>query len=252
MSKIAEHLVATTRNRDRSLLEPERASWLWTHLQAGFPDALSCVFMPDHLHLVAAPHGEARFRRVLTAFTQCFAVKFDILDPEPANSPAIVGRMIRYGLFNPTRANLIDDPFAWTWSTLRDLVGACHPVWTPLSRVASTLRLSSQLTLRTLTTVDGHSYAPPTLQSLPTAGVAQVRLAVRSALRIVTPITTLSATERRLVVETCFHIGAPRVDEIAAQLGCSVRSIHRDRATHHPALDAVLLCLTDPRLLRDP
>jgi hypothetical protein len=42
------------------------------------------------------------------------------------------------------------------------------------------------------------------------------------------------------------------VGRLAAALQCSVRSIHRDRTDRHPAVDAVLLALTDARLVIGP
>ena len=246
------HLVATTRGRDRSLLRPERACWLWARLRGGLPNALSCVFMADHIHLVAAASDRSRLRHILSAFTVRFGVRFDILDPEPANSPAIAGRMMRYGFFNPVRARLVDDPFAWPWSTLRDLVGASEPTWTPLPRIASSLRLSPDEALRGLTTLGGIPYAPPLPRPILSASIEDVRAAVRSVLRLPSTAPHVSATERRLAVATSFHVGTPRVTDLATALGCSPRTIHRDRSTPHPALGAVLLSLGDPRLLLGP
>ena len=245
------HLVATTRGWDRSLLRPQRAVWLWERLRRGLPDALSCVLMPDHVHIVAPDGRRATLRRILAAFTVRFGVRFDVLDPERANSVAIAGRMIRYGLFNPLRAALVDDPFIWPWSTLRDLVGAATPSWTALPRIAASLRLSPEAALRGLTTLGGESYAIPRPGPLRCASIDEVRRAVQAAARIAepAPITTL---ERRLTVQTCFRIGSPRVADLAAHLDCSIRSVHRDRTTPAPALDSVLLCLSDPRLRVGP
>ena len=77
--------------------------------------------MPEHLHLVTPPGMRDPLRRVLTAYTTRFGTRFDLADPEPGNSPAIVARQMRYGFFNPVRAGLTDDPWRWRWSTLRDL-----------------------------------------------------------------------------------------------------------------------------------
>jgi hypothetical protein len=157
---IAEHWVATTRGGDSSLLWPERAGWLWGRLRARIPEALSNLLMPEHLHLVAPPGYGVGLRRVLTAFTGRFGVRFDVLPPEPAHSLAIAGRKVRYGLFNPVRRRLVGDPLLWPWSTLRDLVGATADPWTPMSRIASTLRLSRPSTLRALTTVANLTMPP--------------------------------------------------------------------------------------------
>lgn len=248
---IGEHLVATTRGGERALVRPQYAGWLWERLRAGLPDACSLVLMPDHVHLVAPPGRRPRLRRILAAFTVRFGVRFDVLEPQPATSVAILGRMMRYGFFNPIRAGLTDDPFAWPWSTLRDLVGAAAPIWTPLSRIASTLRQSTAATMRGLTAIGGVPGRLPHLRPVQAASILEVRGAVRSALWIVGD--EITAAERRLTVQACFEIGSPRVAELAVELGCSVRSIHRDKtADRTSALTAVLLCLGDPRLRLGP
>ena len=245
---LAEHLVATTRGRDTSLLAPDRAGWLWTHLQGAFPDALACTFMLDHVHLVALPDSRARFRRILASFTVRFEVRFDVLEPQVANTTAILGRMIRYGYFNAPREGLVDDPWSWPWSTLRDLAGATRPIWTPMRRVASALRLSPRATLRALTTIADAETPPPERRPIAAASIDAVRDAVASTLRLVDPREWSKPLARRLVVQACHAIGSPRAADLADALDSSERSIHRDRSPRHPALDAALLCLADARL----
>lgn len=249
---VAHHLVATTRGRDRSLLWPERAAWLWTHLRTQLPAALSCVLMPDHLHLVAPPGDGACLRRVLTGFTVRFGVRFDVREPEVATTVAIAGRMIRYGYFNPVRAGLCRDPFEWPWSTLRDLVGACAPVWTPSSWMAEVLRLPRPRLLRGLTRLAGIAVPLPDPPGTLVASIEAVAQAVVSALRLVDGTAIRSTVARRLVVRASVAIGQPRVDDLASALGCTPRTIHRDRASRGTGLDAVLLCLADERLHRGP
>lgn len=245
---MAIHLVATTRGRDRSLLRWERASWLWQRLREGLPQALSCVLMLDHLHLVTPPGLERRFRRILTAFTARFGVRFDVLEPEVANSAAIAGRMIRYGLFNPVRAGLVDDPWRWPWSTLRDLGGVAFPIWTRLSVLASLLGIGPAAALRCLTTLGDHRPPLPMPGNVAVATIDSTRAAVVAALRARDREIVSSATGRRLIVQSCYAIGSPCSHRLAAELGCSERTVRRARAPRHPAVDAVLCCLADARL----
>ena len=247
---IAEHLVATTRGGDRSLVWPEQAGWLWERLRANFEDALSLVVMPDHVHLVAMPAGVERVRRVFAAFTVRFGVRFDVLEPQPANSPEIAGRMMRYGFFNPLRDRLVEDPWAWPWSTLRDLGGAVYPVWTRLSSVTMTLGLSAEVALRTLTTIGGRAAPVPRPQRVEVASLDVVRSAVASALRIQDVAVRTSAAARRLFVQACRAIGDPPARKLAEVLGCGERSLRRYRSPVHPGLEAVMLCLGDERLRR--
>jgi|GEM_PF-840715 len=245
--KIAEHLVATARFGACSLLVEERAVWLWRHLQRALPEALSCVLMPDHLHIVAPSGCQDRLRRVLAGFTAKFGVRFDVLDPEPGNSAAIVGRMIRYGVFNPVRARLVEDAWAWRWSTLRDLGGACHPVWTSLDRIAAALELPPDVTLRSLTTIAGERLAPPAREPVLTATTTAIHESIRAALRITKEEATRSRAARHLFVQAAQAIAPTSAQRLADELGCSVRTVVRARAARHPALDAVLTCLADPR-----
>jgi hypothetical protein len=245
---VAEHLVATTRRRDRSLVEPERAAWLWGRLQRALGVVLSCVLMPDHLHLVAEPGWHRRLCEVLAGFTRRYGVGFDVLSPQPAHSRAIAGRVVRYGFFNPLRANLVGDPWSWPWSTLRDLGGAVFPAWTPLPVIAQRLGETPDAALRALTTVANHRAPLPRRRRVCVATTDGLIAAVASALRTPAHQATGSPLGRRLVVQTAYDISTPHAGRLADQLGCSERTVHRLRAPRHPALDAVSLCLSDPRL----
>jgi len=245
---VAEHLVATTRDLDRSLLQWEHASWLWRRLQACIAGVMSLVLMPDHLHLVAAVEQRLRLIKVLAAFTAETGIRFDVRQPVVAYSSEIAGRMMRYGFFNPVRKRLVDDPFRWAWSTLRDLVGATHPCWTPLSSVASVLGLPPASALLGLTTVSNKRIAPPSPSRVEIAALDGIRVAVSSAVRIPTAEVLRRPLGLRLAIQACNVIAGPAARRLAAELGCSERTIHRCRQPRHPALDAVLLCLADGRL----
>lgn len=251
---IAEHWVASTRGRQRCLLDPDKAGWLWARLRRAIPEAWSCVLMPDHLHLVAPPTGGGgpdigtRLRRVLTGFTVRFGVKFEVLPPEVAHSREIAGRMIRYGFYNAVRAELADDPWCWTWSTLRDLGGATFPIWTHLSTVARGLGLAPATTLRRLTTTADLAPPPPVTGPVAVASVAAIRAAVAAVLRIPFASAGTDRTSRALVVQAAAAIGSTDARTLAIALRCGERTVYRDRTATHPALPAVLRCLSNPRL----
>ncbi len=247
MTHIADHWVAHTRDGERGLLELERATWLWVRLERAFPDALSCVLMPEHLHLMTPPGMRAPLRRLLTSYTTRFGVRFDLADPEPANSPSIAARMMRYGFFNPYRAGLVGDPWQWRWSTLRDLGSACHPVWTDLSSVAAVLELTPRQALHRLTTSADYDAPEPRKVVPMVASIDGVTVAVGAALRQGASAVQRTAG-RRLVVHACYEIGAPDPRRLASDLGCTLRTVQRLRREAAPGLDAVLQCLADPRL----
>lgn len=244
---VAEHLIAHTRFGARCLLEHAKASWLWARLRAGFPDALSLELMPNHVHLVAPPGGRARFVRVLAMFTACFGVRFDVL-VEIANSPDIAMRMIRYGFHNPIGDALVGDPYAWRWSTLRDLVGAVYPIWTPASRVAKTLGVKEEHLLRRVTHNADLRPRRPELVASASVSVAALCDATAAALRIDDHDLSRHALARRLVVQAAHEVGVPDLAQLSTLTGASDRTIRRVRGRRHPALAAVLLCLSDARL----
>jgi hypothetical protein len=250
---IGEHLVASTLGRVRSLLRPEHARWLWHRLRANLPSALACVLMPDHLHVFVPPGLRSVLVHVLAAFTTRFGVRFELLDPQPAHSAEIAHRMIRYVLLNPVRERLVDDPWRWRWSTLRDLVGAAHPIWTPAQTLATTLELPADRLLRALTwTADARPLVPQPV-AVTIAALAGIRAAVCAALRIEDAAVNEHALPRTLVVQAAHAMTKIDPDVLAADLACSRRTIFRDRAApRHAALDAVRLCLADARLHGTP
>lgn len=242
---VAEHLIAHTRDGARSLLEHGQASWLWTRLRARFPDALSCELMSDHVHLVVPPGGRVRFVRVLAMFTARFGVRFDVL-VEVANNADIAARQIRYGFYNPLQDSLVTDPYAWRWSTLRDLVGAAYPIWTAAHRVADVLALRPERLLRLVTTNADLRPRRPELATSAAASMDVFLDATSAALRLADPAR--NGLGRKLVVQAAYAVGAPKAPQLAADLGCCKRTVERVRAQRHPALSAVLLCLSDARL----
>lgn len=245
---MAEHWVAHTRGGDRGMVEPARARWLWERLAEALPDALSCVLLLAHLHLTAPPNRSDPLRYALRGYRKKFGVQLDLLEPERANSAPILFRQIRYGLFNPCRDGLVDDPWSWRWSTLRDLGGACGTIWTPLPRVARMIEMAPEQALRRLTAVGDFRAPPLESPSLIVASVDAVVAAVSSALRWSEAEVRGHPRGRRLVIQTCYAIGQPHARRLAASLGCSLRTVERARAQRDEALGSVLRCLADLRL----
>lgn len=250
--RIAEHWVATTRGRER-LLSAQRAGWLWERLRHHFPRALSLVLMPDHLHLVVEGTGALeRLRRVLAACAAQHGVRFDIGPEDLANTREIAGRMIRYRVFNPVRAGLVDDPWAWPWSTLRDVGGAAFPVWTTPGAIGAVIGLRAPAVIGMLTSNADFRAASPRRIPIMAASFESLRSAVGSALRIPDREVLSLPLGRRLVVQASETFASPGTQRLVHALVCSERTIRRDRSPRHPALDAVLLCLGDDRLRRGP
>ncbi len=250
---VAEHLVASTRNRERTLIVPERAAWLWDRLRAAIPDALSASLMPDHVHLLApGKDRRARFRQVLTNYSIRWGTRFDVLPAQPATSHAIAFRMARYVLLNPVRDQLVEDPWAWPWSTLRDLGGAAHPTWTTTAWVARKLRRPSPRLAVRLSSSAELKVEPPARGARPLPRVDLLELAVASALRVARGDVRSKVATRRLLIQASHLVCPPAAEWVASEVGCSARTVRRLRTQRAPGLDAVERCLADARLLVDP
>ena len=240
----AEELVAVPRFGSR--LRRPHAAWLWTRLRANLPDVLAVVLMPDRVHVVAPSGRRAQLVRVLAAFAGVFRIAFDVWPAATAERLAIATQMMRDAFDRPVREGLVADPWAWRWSTLRDLAGAADPIWTPASRIAKALGVAPSRLIATFT-----SSEPPKRASALLASVAGLRAAVAAALRIELEEVDRTARSRRLVAQVAAAIEMPGVRRLAGELGWSERTLFRDRVQRDDALDAVLLCLSDARLYSD-
>jgi hypothetical protein len=250
---IVEHWVATTRHGNRTLLVPHRAQRLWHQIRSAVPEALSFVIMPDHIHLVARPGAGDRLRRALTGFTSVFGVRFDLGPAERGTTAAIAGRMVRYGYLNPVRKGFCDDPYQWPWSTLRDIVEASIPIWTPRNRLCQTLGLDEDRLVPGLTAWNGRSFPEPRPTAVAAASLDGIRGAVRAVLRSGLPLDApIGRLERQLVVQTAFAVGAPSVRVVADALRCTPRTIQRDRTRRLGGVEATILSLADARLRIGP
>jgi hypothetical protein len=219
-------------------------------MQEAFVDALAFAVMPDHLHLDAPPGGASRFSRVLRGFARRYGVRWDVLPPEPANSPAILGRQVRYGLRNPVMAGLVNDVWEWPWSTLRDLAGVVAKPWTSVRRVARLCGQAPREFFRFVSAVEGKPAAPLASPSdaMIVAPFDACRAATAAALRCTVADTATCPRARAVAVQLAHRIGSPTAADLAAQLGCSVRTVERARHPGDPAVDAALRCVADPRL----
>jgi hypothetical protein len=245
---IVEHLVATTRRLARTLADPKPAAWLFACLRKHFPEAWSCELMPDHLHMVTPPGERPRLTRVLAS--NPFGVAFDVLDPQPVLTLKIALRTVRYGFLNPVRDGLVTDAWTWRWSTMRDLIGAAFPIWTPANAIATALRQPIGRLVREVTTQGDHRPLVPRRAIVAAATFDGLRSAVAAALRMPESAVLDTSLGRRLIVQASAAISTPDAAHLAKELGCSTRTIHRDRAAPHSALDAVMMCLADERLRR--
>lgn len=139
-------------------------------------------------------------------------------------------------------------PWAWPWSTLRDLGGAIHQPWTSLAELAGRLRVRERSLLERVSTTADHRPPIPASTPILAASLVGIRSAVAAALRLPKAAVPSDRLGRRLVVQAARAIGRTGTPLLAADLGVADRTVRGLRHPTHPALDAVLLCLGDPRL----
>lgn len=157
--------------------------------------------------------------------------------------------MFRYVVLNPVRARLTNSLLAAPYATARDWLGATVDPWVSDTRLAAFLRLPTNIALATVTRLDDGRVEYP--HRMPPAA-ATVQAAIRAAAAAMAiPVDQVAQCRkaRRLVTQALAAIGPHRADELALALGCTARTVFRNRAApEEPGLRAVLLCLSDPRL----
>src|SRR4051812_11473642 len=104
------HIVARTLRGSASLCGPPAAALVWAALRRTFPDAVACVLMPEHLHLIVRARSPAHARRRLAAalggLRRHRALADVAWEPVPLPAPipeAQLPRQIRYVALNPCR-----------------------------------------------------------------------------------------------------------------------------------------------------
>ena len=247
------HVIATPRPGFR-VVAPDSARWLWTHLQRAFPNALACCLMPDHVHLLLPAGADAdKLQRILAQHGRIFGTRWTT-HHQPATTAKIAWRAVRYILWNPVRAKLVDDPWSWPWSTLRDLGGVIVHPWTidPIRHAARRVGVARTQVLPQLTTFEGAQPPLPTpadFEHPPVTTLERMAAAVASSLRASPRDIARRGDARTLFVHLATTCG--RVSKAALADACEVRgrSIYRllDQPTP-PALRSALRCLQDPRL----
>ena len=204
--------------------------------------------MPDHIHLVAPAGCQNLFESVLRAFYRQFGVRFDLREAVPLSTSAITMRAMRYGFYNPVRKGVSDDPWAWGLSTLRDLAGAVHPVWTDAEDVARRLEVGTrELVLRATVSADLRP-VPPRVVPIEAASWGSIVQASASALRMMPETVAGTSSGGKLITQLYRELNPRSIGPLRERLGIAASTIRRRCEVPHPALPAARLCLADPRL----
>lgn len=240
------------------MVEPESARWLWGRLQANFPRAYAASLMPDHLHLGDGQEGAAgKLDKVLRHHGRRFGLKWDVTHETPSTTRKILTRTVGYIWLNPVRGGLVEDPFAWPWSTLRDAVGAVADPWVRGRRLTIKLRRSVDRLVRDVlerAAQEGNRVGPPPAfpdHASYAPDLDTVARAAASALRTHPTDIRRRGPTRTLFVQLAYRVGHPRADRLAEHCHATTRTTRNLRArSPHPGLPAATRCLADPRLHR--
>lgn len=141
-----QYLHWTIRNHSHQpFLKRSTCVWTWNYLQEYFPDALACILMPNHIHLLSPNSNpieqKAAFSRLIQALSQKEFLGSKTWDPITIPEGATddrqkILRQIRYIHLNPCRAKIIKNPVEWEWSTHLDYLGWVHRPWCTVEKLA--------------------------------------------------------------------------------------------------------------------
>lgn len=245
----------------------EACAYLWTKLQARFPEIAACIFMPNHVHILVFTSDPAVAKRALATELRAWTRKFypgkKLWEPLPPPNAILdifhLKRQIRYVHLNPCRRGLARDPLEWEWSTHRDVTGCIANPWPDLVSMAEyfgTTRTRLPEVIHRYISSDPSvavagtpAIAPPENTGKFTANYAHILRAASMALRRA-PLPTQS-TARDLAV----HI-ASRFELIPDPGAFKMCRTSWKRALARPipaqALQAALRILSDSRLLFTP
>ncbi len=255
--------------------EPFRAfadgRFAWRQLTRQFPEMLSAVLMPNHVHLILpATERSGAIRSRVEGFIGIISRKMRIEHlwqplPDPSCIPdrQHLRRTVRYIALNPCRKKLCRDPIEWYWSTYREIMGATVESTVSQSALARELgETQTDFLPRFHRYVSSDPAVHVSGSPLPTA-VGQIKwaaypifsvlVAAASALRV--PISDVK--QRRPLRSLFVHLAAQqgwRQPTLLAEIcGIGPGGIRKILRQPKPlGVGAAALCLGDPRLLSRP
>lgn len=272
------HYTARALPRRYPLADAALARDLWARLRKHFPNALAAAFMPNHLHMVA-PYRGPRSAQILgklvgaatrasEQWTGCWQ---PVEPPEAISSDDKIQRIVRYAWLNPCRPwfyhghriQLVDDPLVWSWSTLRDTVGAIAQPWVPAERLAAAFGwprgedLPERLHRYACSDdhVAEHARAfpvPEPPRPAPTHTVDEILHAALATTRLPGQALRRRTAARRIAIGLCYRQGWRLPKQLAPIFGVHPNTVSRIAASaSDDELEAAALCL-DRRLRVDP
>lgn len=253
----------------------------WNRLRRAFPQAIAVTLMPNHLHMVAPDRGVVGARilgKLLGAVAQASSRWTGrgrwwepVEPPEILAAPDKIMRVTRYAWLNPCRPwsyrghriQLTGDPLRWSWSTLRDTIGAIADPWVPAERLAVAFGWARGADLPERLHayacrddhVDPEALAFPARRPTTTAPgctVEDVLDAALAATRLPRAALHHRTAARRVAIGLAYDQGWSHPRQLAPILDVHPKTVPRLARPASPAeIRAAAMCL-DPRLRVDP
>jgi len=262
------HLVARARPRKLNLIESGLAARIWKCSRNAFPDALASTVMPTHAHLMSEEEDPDEARVRFAHALGCAVRGQGQHTWEPLPPPDVlrgitqIRNNLGYVSVNPCRWGLTSDPVEWLWCTHRDVIGAASDPWVTPERLARVL--SEPIAgfeeryhrfVSTDRSVSERGTPLPRLMrpgsgGYPRIGIEDIQLAVASVTRGNIEDIRRRGPARQLFLAASQELGWTSLDVLAAACGVHRRSATLSSPDPGDAIDAVLLCVSDERLLR--
>jgi putative transposase len=226
------HLSARARADTLLFRTWEEARFLWLALTTR-ATCVGVVLMPDHVHaVVEGGQDVGRLRQGMRAYAQWRNARRGERGPvwRHRDRASVVRageharRTLRYLYLNPCRAELVDDPLAWAFSSYRDALGLALPALRRAARDPE--RLHAWVSADPSVNVEGTAL-PEGLGESVSPSLAAVLAAVSSLTR--TPLARMSAAgpARRLFVRAARELTRARSTEVARALGVGATAVRR-------------------------
>lgn len=231
----------------------EEAAALWGALGERVPGIVSMTLMPDHLHLLVRDEVDGALAAALRSFGQWRNHRRGELGPvvRRGDAPEVVKgslkiqRSVRYIALNPCRAQLVDDPLAWPFSTHRDRTGlALQPL---VRRVSDPVREHRYVSADPSSAVEG-TPLPLAASRVEDADLDAVIDAVSAITRSTPAALRRRGRARSLLLRAAVELCALPPRELAGALSCDRATIYRARRAPGGAeVRLVERVLGDPR-----
>lgn len=261
------HCVVRASTPQEPFKDFETAQWAWARISELFPEMISAVLMPNHLHLILPKtnrplHYFHKMSGLLSGISRRKKMqKLWQSMPDPTEIPDIfhLRRQVRYVALNPCRKTLCADPLEWYWSTYRELMGATLDGPDRAGELAQLFgEAKKNFRVRFHSYVSGDPSVAVAGTPLPISAtqkiwakesIGEILAAAAGALRVLPSDVQRRTPLRPLFIHLARRHGWRQPKLLAQICRMSPRAVHHIlNQTPHVGLAAADLCLGDRRL----